>query len=153
MTAPPGCAENRGTLCVSPQKGTAGAAGAANAGHAAAARPVLAPICRFHQRVALRSLHGLRNALPVPARQKSFFGEARRIGCVPAVYGQAPPTRRPPRRGLLTGVGALDVAETENSGRSKAQSRLWPYDGGESTARVLSVGCLGEGVNPAPMSI
>src|SRR5258708_3656653 len=26
MTAPPGCAENRGTLCVSPQKGTAGGA-------------------------------------------------------------------------------------------------------------------------------
>src|SRR5258705_13849110 len=85
MTAPPSCAENRGTLCVSPQKGTADAAGAANAGHAAAARRALAPVCRFHQRVALRPLHGLRNALPVSARQKSFFGEARRIGCEPAV--------------------------------------------------------------------
>src|SRR5262249_39127125 len=130
MTAPPGYGENRGTLCVSPQKGTAGGAGAWNARRAAAARPALAPICRFHQRVALRSLHGLRNALPVPARQKSFLAGRARFAVDLPFLGRRPPTRHPPRRGLLTGVGTLNVAETESSSISKAQSRLLPGNGG-----------------------
>src|SRR3954464_4418354 len=100
-----GCGEIRGTLCVSPQKGTAGAAGAANAGHAAAARRALAPICRFHQRVALRSLYGLRSALPVPCKTKSFFGETRRIGCEPAVQWQAPSNAPSPTKGTLDRSG------------------------------------------------
>ena len=122
MTAPPGCVENRGTLCVSPQKGTAGAAGAANAGHAAEARRALAPICRFHQRVALRSLHGLRSALPVAAGRKIFL--ARRAGLAVHVpfIGRRHPTRHPHHGG--NGVGTRDVQETESSSVSKAQSRL-----------------------------
>ena len=144
MPVPPGCGENRGTLCVSPQKGTAGAAAAVNAGRAAGARRVLAPICRFHQRVALRSLYGLRSALPVPARQKSFL--ARRAGLAVGLpfNGRRRPTRHPPRRGRLTGVGTADVAETESSSISKAQSRLLPCNGGVWGARVRPGVCLGE---------
>ena len=124
MTAPPGCVENRGTLCVSPQKGTAGAAGAANAGHAAEARRALAPICRFHQRVALRSLHGLRSALPVAAGRKFFL--ARRAGLAMRLpfIGRRHPTRHPHHGG--NGVGTRDVQETESSSVSKVRYRLLP---------------------------
>src|SRR5262249_55062335 len=95
MMAPPGCEESRGTLYVSPQTGTAGAAGAANAGHAAEARRALAPICRFHQRVALRSLHGLRSALPVAAGLKNFLaGRAGSAVLVPFT-GRRHPKRQP----------------------------------------------------------
>ncbi len=153
MTAPPGCGENRGTLCVSPQKGTAGAAAAANAGRAAAARRALAPICRFHQRVALRSLHGLRNADPVPAKQKNFL--ARRAGLAVGLpfIGRRRPTRHPPRRGRLTGVGTADVAETESSSISKAQSRLLPCSGGVWGARVRPGVRLGEAETRAPTTM
>src|SRR2546430_7685920 len=116
MTAPRGCGENRGTLCVSPQKGTAGAAGATNAGCAAATRRALAPICRFHQEVALRSLHGLRSAVPVSARQKSFFGGARRIGCEPAVHWQARPNAPFPTKGTLDRSGDAEWQRREALG-------------------------------------
>ena len=122
MTAPPGCEENRGTLCVSPQKGTAGAAGAANAGRAAAVRRALAPICRFHQRVALRSLHGLRSALPVAADRKIFLAGRAGLAVRLPSTGRRHPTRHPHHGG--NGVGTRDVQETESSSISKAQSRL-----------------------------
>src|SRR5262249_5016053 len=93
MTAPPGYGEIPGTLCVSPQKGTVGAARAGSAGCAAAVRRALAPICRFHQKVALRSLHGLRSTVPVPARRKNFL--ARRAGLAVSLpfIGRRGPTR------------------------------------------------------------
>src|SRR5215470_7589123 len=153
MAAPPGCAENRGTLYESPQKGTAGAGAAANAGRAAAARRALAPICRFHQRVALRSLHGLRSALPVPARQKNFFARRAGMGVGLPFIGRRRPTRHPPRRGLLTRVGTPDVAETESSSISKVQTRLLPCNGGVWRARVRPGVRLGEAETRAPATM
>jgi hypothetical protein len=148
MTAPPGCVENRGTLCVSPQKGTAGAAGAANAGRAAEARRALAPICRFHQRVALRSLHGLRSALPVTTGRKIFL--ARRAGlavCLPFI-GRRRSTRHPHHGG--NGVGTRDVQETESSSEIKAQYRLLLADGGVWGARDRPGVIFGEAETRAP---
>src|SRR5262249_33113517 len=105
MTGPPGCAENRGTLCVSPQKGTAGVAEALNGGCAAAARRALAPICRFDQVVARRSLHGLRRALSVPARQKFFWQGAPDWLLACRSLAGAIQRATPPPRGSLPGRG------------------------------------------------
>jgi hypothetical protein len=95
----------------------------------------------------------LRSALPVPASQKSFL--ARRAGLAVGLpfIGRRRPTRHPPRRGHLTRVGTPDVAETESSSISKAQSRLLPCNGGVSGARVRPGVCLGEAETRAPITM
>src|SRR5262245_64556274 len=66
MMGPAAGADNRGTICVSPQKGTAGASGATSTGPAGAAPRVLArpQIHLRHEITPRRSSHGLRNSIP-----------------------------------------------------------------------------------------
>jgi hypothetical protein len=134
MMALPGCGENPGTLYVSPQKGTAGAAGATNAGYAAEARCALAPTCRFHQRVARHSLHGLRSALPVAARAKKLFARGAGLAVSLPFIGSRLPTRHPFYECTAERRGRPEMAETRSSKGTNAR-RSFLNGGGELEGR------------------